>query len=58
MLNSEPKIPQLTQGGDANVLAQLSLVKILIVVVLVVAAWVLLKWIRGLSMDSKSITRG
>jgi small-conductance mechanosensitive channel len=48
MLNNEPKIPQLTQGGEANVLAQLSLVKILIVVVLVVAAWVLLKWIRGL----------
>jgi MscS family membrane protein len=48
MLNSEPKIPQLTQGGEANVLAQLSLVKILIVVVLVVAAWVILKWIRGL----------
>src|SRR5580698_1981141 len=48
MLNSEPKIPQLTQGGDANVLAQLSLVKILIVVALVIAAWVILKWIRGL----------
>jgi small-conductance mechanosensitive channel len=48
MLNNEPKIPQLAQGGEANVLAQLSLVKILIVVVLVVAAWVLLRWIRGL----------
>jgi MscS family membrane protein len=48
MLNNEPKIPPLTQGGEANVLAQLSLVKILIVVTLVVAAWVLLKWIRGL----------
>jgi MscS family membrane protein len=48
MRNNEPKILPLTQGGEANVLAQLSLVKILIVVVLVVAAWVLLKWIRGL----------
>ncbi|MBB5328777.1 mechanosensitive ion channel family protein [Tunturiibacter gelidoferens] len=48
MRNNEPKILPLTQGGEANVLAQLSLVKILIVVVLVVAAWVLPKWIRGL----------
>jgi MscS family membrane protein len=48
MLNGEQGIPQLAQGSEANLLAQLSLVKIFIVVVLVVAAWVLLKWIRGL----------
>jgi MscS family membrane protein len=48
MLNNEPKIPQLAQGGEPNVLAQLSIAKVFIVVVLVVAAWVLLKWIRGL----------
>src|ERR1700748_687577 len=47
MLNDEPKIPQLAQGSEANVLAQLSLVKILIVAVLVAAAWLLLKWVRG-----------
>jgi len=47
MVNSEQGIPQLTQGNEGSLFAQLSLVKILIVVVLVVAAWVLLKWIRG-----------
>ena len=47
MLNSEPGMSQVTQGGEASLFAQLSLVKIFFVVVLVVAAWVLLKWIRG-----------
>jgi MscS family membrane protein len=47
MLNIEQGMPQLTQGSEANLIAQLSPVKIFIVVVLIVAAWVLLKWIRG-----------
>jgi MscS family membrane protein len=47
MLNSEQGIPQLTQGSETSLIAQLSLVKIFVVVVLVVAAWLLLKWVRG-----------
>jgi hypothetical protein len=58
MLNNEPKIPQLTQGGEANLLAQLSLVKILIVVVLAAAAWCCSNGYVGSSMDLKSITLG
>ncbi len=42
------KISQLTTGTEGNLLAQLSIIKMLTVVVLVVLAWVLLKWVRGL----------
>jgi small-conductance mechanosensitive channel len=47
MPGSEQGISQLTQGSEANLLAQLSMIKIFITVILVVAAWVLLKWVRG-----------
>jgi len=40
-------MPTLTEASEAKLIAQLSPVKILIVVVLIVAAWALLKWIRG-----------
>jgi small-conductance mechanosensitive channel len=42
------KMSQLTTGTEGNLLAQLSIIKMLTVVVLVVIAWVLLKWVRGL----------
>ncbi|MGC1299845.1 MAG: mechanosensitive ion channel domain-containing protein, partial [Alloacidobacterium sp.] len=42
------KISQLTTGTEGNLLAQLSIIKMLTVVVLVVLAWVLLKWVRGI----------
>jgi small-conductance mechanosensitive channel len=47
MVINEPGISALGQAGDANLFAQLSIVKIFFVVVLVVAVWILLKWIRG-----------
>jgi MscS family membrane protein len=46
-MDSEHGIPQLTQN-EANLFAQLSPIKLFIVVVLVILAWVLLKWVRGL----------
>lgn len=47
MPNSEQGISQLTQGSEANLFAQLSMVKLFATVILVLVAWVLLKWIRG-----------
>jgi small-conductance mechanosensitive channel len=47
MPDGEHGISQLTQGSEANLFAQLSPLKILVVVVLVVAVWILLKWVRG-----------
>jgi MscS family membrane protein len=47
MPDSDHGISQLTQGSQANLFSEVSLVKIIVVVVLVGVAWVLLKWVRG-----------
>lgn len=47
MTNIADGVPQLTQNGEGNLLAQLSPIKIFVVVMLVVVVWVLLKWVRG-----------